>query len=106
MPIANMLGLYRYPQLLHYVKKVKFNNTAGETIFFDENGDAPMYVDILNWQLFPNGSSRYVHIGSYDARSPKGHELQIDQSRILWNGGQIQITVNASSAQKINGLMS
>ncbi|XP_075463635.1 extracellular calcium-sensing receptor-like [Ascaphus truei] len=85
-------------QLLHYVKKVKFNNTAGETIFFDENGDAPMYLDILNWQLFPNRSTQYVHIGSYDASAPIGHELQIDQSRILWNGGQIHAPLSVCSA--------
>ncbi|KAM4663633.1 extracellular calcium-sensing receptor-like [Discoglossus pictus] len=75
-------------QLLHYLKKVKFNNTAGESIFFDENGDVPLYVDIMNWQLLPNGSSQYVLIGSYDARSPKGQQLQIDESKIFWNSGQ------------------
>ncbi|XP_075462854.1 extracellular calcium-sensing receptor-like [Ascaphus truei] len=85
-------------QLLHYVKKVNFNNTAGETIIFDENGDVPLSVDILNWQLFPNGSSQYVHIGSYDARSPKDQELQIDQSRILWNGGQSHAPLSICSA--------
>ncbi|XP_075462850.1 extracellular calcium-sensing receptor-like [Ascaphus truei] len=85
-------------QLLHYVKKVKFNNTAGEAIFFDENGDVPMYIDILNWQLFPNLSTQYVHIGSYDARAPKGHELQIDQSRILWNGGRSHAPLSVCSA--------
>ncbi|XP_053552170.1 extracellular calcium-sensing receptor-like [Bombina bombina] len=85
-------------QLLHYIKKVKFNNTAGEEIFFDENGDVPLYVDILNWQLFRNGSSQYVHIGSYDARSPKGQELQIDQNKILWNGGQTQVPLSICTA--------
>ncbi|KAM4663638.1 extracellular calcium-sensing receptor-like [Discoglossus pictus] len=85
-------------QLLHYIKKVNFNNTAGEATFFDENGDVPLYVDVLNWQLFPNGSNQYVHIGSYDARSPKGHELQIDESKILWNGGQSQAPISVCSA--------
>ncbi|KAM4663637.1 extracellular calcium-sensing receptor-like [Discoglossus pictus] len=75
-------------QLLHYLKMVKFNNTAGESIFFDKNGDVPLYVDILNWQLLPNGTSHYVLIGSYDARSPKGQQLQIDESKISWNIGQ------------------
>ncbi|KAM8920914.1 extracellular calcium-sensing receptor-like [Pelodytes ibericus] len=72
-------------QLLHYIKHVNFKNTAGETIFFDEKGDVPLYVDILNWQLSPNGSNQYVHIGSYDAGSPKGQELTIEQSKIAWN---------------------
>ncbi|OCT68955.1 hypothetical protein XELAEV_18040263mg [Xenopus laevis] len=74
-------------QLLHYIKKVVFNNTAGDQIYFDENGDVPIYVDILNWQLFPNGSNQYVHIGIYDASSPKGQELKIWLNKILWYGG-------------------
>ncbi|KAM4663634.1 uncharacterized protein O3C94_011907 [Discoglossus pictus] len=85
-------------QLLHYIKNVKFNNTAGETIFFDENGDVPLYMDILNWQLFPNGSSQYIVTGSFDASSPKGQELQLDQNRILWNSGQIKAPLSVCSA--------
>ncbi|OCT68962.1 extracellular calcium-sensing receptor [Xenopus laevis] len=84
-------------QLLHYIKHVKFNNPAGETIFFDENGDVPIYVDILNWQLFPNGSNQYVHIGSFDAGSKKGHELKIEQQNILWNQGQTQVPISVCS---------
>ncbi|XP_063295431.1 extracellular calcium-sensing receptor-like [Pelobates fuscus] len=84
-------------QLLHYIKHVKFNNMAGETIFFDENGDVPLYVDVLNWQLYPNGSNQYVHIGSYDARSPKGQELNIDQSKIVWNAGQATVPISVCS---------
>ncbi|KAM4690448.1 extracellular calcium-sensing receptor-like [Rhinophrynus dorsalis] len=84
-------------QLLHYIKNINFNNTAGETIFFDENGDVPLYVDILNWQLFPNGSNQYVSIGSFDGRSPKGQELSIEHNKILWNGGHLQVPISICS---------
>ncbi|KAM4690445.1 vomeronasal type-2 receptor 26-like [Rhinophrynus dorsalis] len=84
-------------ELLHYIKNVKFNNTAEETIFFDENGDVPLHVDILNWQLFHNGSSQYVRIGSFDARSPKGQELKIEQNKILWNRGYNQVPLSVCS---------
>ncbi|XP_041428464.1 extracellular calcium-sensing receptor-like [Xenopus laevis] len=84
-------------QLLHYIKKVVFNNTAGDQIYFDENGDVPIYVDILNWQLFPNGSNQYVHIGIYDASSPKGQELKIWLNKILWYGGYSHVPVSVCS---------
>ncbi|XP_041429880.1 extracellular calcium-sensing receptor-like [Xenopus laevis] len=84
-------------QLLHYIKKVVFNNTAGEPIYFDENGDGLIAVDILNWQLFPNGSNQYVHIGSFDARSPKGQELNIWLKKILWNGQHTHVPVSVCS---------
>ncbi|XP_041428467.1 extracellular calcium-sensing receptor-like [Xenopus laevis] len=89
---------YHQPwQLLHYIKKVVFNNTAGKPIHFDENGDGLIAVDILNWQLFPNGSNQYVHIGSFDASSPKGQELNIWLNKILWNGQRTHIPVSVCS---------
>eukprot|EP00079_Xenopus_tropicalis_P029150 XP_012824327.1 PREDICTED: extracellular calcium-sensing receptor-like [Xenopus tropicalis] len=84
-------------QLLYYIKNVVFNNTAGERIFFDANGDVPLNVDILNWQLFPNGSNRYVSIGSFDAAAPKGQEIKIRYSKILWNSGHSQMPVSVCS---------
>eukprot|EP00079_Xenopus_tropicalis_P029146 XP_012824323.1 PREDICTED: extracellular calcium-sensing receptor-like [Xenopus tropicalis] len=84
-------------QLLHYIKKVVFNNTAGKQIYFDGDGDVPVYVDILNWQLFPNGTNMYVHIGSFDAGSPKGQELNIWLNKILWNGGHIHVPSSVCS---------
>ncbi|XP_029441821.1 extracellular calcium-sensing receptor-like [Rhinatrema bivittatum] len=86
---------FRYSyKFLHYVRNVHFKNTAGEEIFFDKNGDVPLSLDILNWQLYPNGSSRYVQVGTYDARSPKGKELIVDEGRIQWNGGHSQAESN------------
>ncbi|XP_029435650.1 extracellular calcium-sensing receptor-like [Rhinatrema bivittatum] len=90
---------YQPWQLLHYVKKVHFKNTAGEEIFFDENGDVPLSVDILNWQLYPNGSSRYVQVGTYDSRSPKGKDLIVDEGRIQWNGRHSQAPASVCSAR-------
>ncbi|XP_063804234.1 extracellular calcium-sensing receptor-like [Pseudophryne corroboree] len=79
------ISSYQHWQLLYYIKKVNFLNTAGEKVFFDKNGDIPLYMDILNWQLYDNGSNQYVHIGSFDARAPKGHELQLEEEKIVWN---------------------
>ncbi|OCT66448.1 hypothetical protein XELAEV_18042697mg, partial [Xenopus laevis] len=84
-------------QLLHYLKRVDFKNTAGEQIFFDQNGDVPISVDILNWQLFPNGSNQYVYIGSIDAGAPKGQQFSIQLNKILWNAGHSQVPVSVCS---------
>ncbi|XP_031747615.1 extracellular calcium-sensing receptor [Xenopus tropicalis] len=84
-------------QLLHYIKRVDFKNTAGERIFFDENGDVSISVDILNWQLFPNGSNRYVYIGSIDTGAPKGKEINIQLNKILWNTGNSKVPVSICS---------
>eukprot|EP00079_Xenopus_tropicalis_P038177 XP_017951948.1 PREDICTED: extracellular calcium-sensing receptor-like [Xenopus tropicalis] len=84
-------------QLLHYLRKVDFNNTAGKRIYFDENGDVPQSVEILNWQLFPNGSNQYVSIGSFDSGSLNGEGLSIQLNKILWNGGHGQVPSSVCS---------
>ncbi|XP_075137190.1 extracellular calcium-sensing receptor-like [Leptodactylus fuscus] len=73
-------------QLLYYIKKINFKNTAGEQIYFDKNGDIPLSLDILNWQLYPNGRNQYINIGKIDTRATKGNEVQIEERRIVWNG--------------------
>ncbi|XP_018086422.2 extracellular calcium-sensing receptor [Xenopus laevis] len=90
-------------QLLHYIRNIKFSNTAGDEIYFDANGDVPLYLDILSWQMFPNGSNQYVYIGSFDARAPKGQELKIQENKILWNSEHNQIPVSVCSHPCPNG---
>ncbi|XP_006009625.1 extracellular calcium-sensing receptor-like [Latimeria chalumnae] len=78
-------------QLLHYVKNVHFINTAGKEVFFDENGDPPPAYDILNWQLLSDGSAKNVRIGMIEFSTTQGPHLIINESAIMWNGGQTQI---------------
>uniref|UniRef100_H3AI37 G-protein coupled receptors family 3 profile domain-containing protein n=2 Tax=Latimeria chalumnae TaxID=7897 RepID=H3AI37_LATCH len=78
-------------QLLHYVKNVHFKNNAGDEIFFDKNGNPPPAYDIVNWHLLPDGSAREVKIGSIDFSATQGLHLVINESAIMWNGGNTQI---------------
>uniref|UniRef100_F7DNP4 G-protein coupled receptors family 3 profile domain-containing protein n=1 Tax=Xenopus tropicalis TaxID=8364 RepID=F7DNP4_XENTR len=87
-------------QLLHYIKHIRFNNLSGDEISFDENGDVPLYLDILNWQMFPNGSNQYVSIGSFNARAPKGQQLKIQEDKILWNVDKIPVSVCSDPCPK------
>nr|XP_014352254.1 PREDICTED: vomeronasal type-2 receptor 26-like [Latimeria chalumnae] len=91
IPIARLLGLYDYPQLLHYVKNVHFRNKVGAEVFFDKNGNPPAVYDILNWQLTPDGSMSFVKVGSFTFSASKGQDLIINESAIMWNGGLKQI---------------
>ncbi|XP_058871343.1 extracellular calcium-sensing receptor-like [Acipenser ruthenus] len=84
-------------QLLHYIKKVRFNNNAKEEVHFDENGISPTRYDILNWQKTPTGDIQYVKIGSFDYSAPSGRDLEINESAIIWNGGQTQAPVSVCS---------
>ncbi|XP_043938015.1 vomeronasal type-2 receptor 26-like [Protopterus annectens] len=95
--MAQILGLYRYPQLLLYMKKVQFKNKMGDDIFFDENGDAPGIYDILYWHANPSGKSTYFKIGRYDSSIQRGRQLLINDSLVHWIIGKDQVSKSICS---------
>uniref|UniRef100_A0A8D0AB26 G-protein coupled receptors family 3 profile domain-containing protein n=1 Tax=Sander lucioperca TaxID=283035 RepID=A0A8D0AB26_SANLU len=60
----------------------------GEKVIFDQNGDPIAYYDLLNWQRMPDGSLHLVKVGFYDASSPAGRSLVINDSVIQWPVGK------------------
>ncbi|XP_042329827.1 vomeronasal type-2 receptor 26-like [Sceloporus undulatus] len=77
---------YIHPWQLHsFLKRIHFNNSAGEEIFFDENGELVIGFDIMNTVAFPNRSMRRVHIGRTDPLAPEGKDFIIQKNSMLWN---------------------
>ncbi|XP_034723380.1 extracellular calcium-sensing receptor-like, partial [Etheostoma cragini] len=74
-------------QLLHYMKRANFS-ALGEKVIFDQNGDPIAYYDLMNWQRMPDGSLNLVKVGFYDASSPPGRSLVINDSEIQWPVGK------------------
>ncbi|XP_076002447.1 extracellular calcium-sensing receptor-like [Genypterus blacodes] len=74
-------------QLIHYMRQAKFS-TFGEKVNFDQNGDPIAYYDLMNWQRRPDGSLDLVKVGFYDASSPAGQSLSINDSIIQWPVGK------------------
>ncbi|XP_054850016.1 vomeronasal type-2 receptor 26-like [Eublepharis macularius] len=71
--------------LHHFLGNIVFNNTAGETVHFDENGELVVGFDVTNWVTFPNGSIVRVKVGRLDLRAPSGKELTIHDDQIVWH---------------------
>ncbi|KAH0626208.1 hypothetical protein JD844_001045 [Phrynosoma platyrhinos] len=79
-------------QVLHsFLKHIHFNNSAGDEIFFDENGELETGYDILNTVTFHNRSMHSSHVGWSDPRAPEGKDFLIHQNSILWNHKFIQV---------------
>ncbi|XP_029140438.1 vomeronasal type-2 receptor 26-like [Protobothrops mucrosquamatus] len=71
-------------QLLPYLRKVHFNNSAGDEISFSENGLGSARYEILNWRLLPNYSFVPVKIGQIHPRASPGQDFTINGNSIIW----------------------
>ncbi|XP_066486227.1 vomeronasal type-2 receptor 26-like [Tiliqua scincoides] len=83
--VATILPTYKIPQLHPFLKSILFNNSAGETMHFDENGELIAGFDVTNWITFSNGSFLRVQVGKLDPQSPPGQELTINEDQIVWH---------------------
>ncbi|XP_054850120.1 vomeronasal type-2 receptor 116-like [Eublepharis macularius] len=68
-----------------FLRKLRFNNSAGDEIFFDENGEMTTGYDIINTIAFANESFQRVQVGKIDQQAPVGQEFTINRSTIVWN---------------------
>uniref|UniRef100_A0A8C5ME06 G-protein coupled receptors family 3 profile domain-containing protein n=1 Tax=Leptobrachium leishanense TaxID=445787 RepID=A0A8C5ME06_9ANUR len=90
MQMAHLLGLYRYPQLLHYFKKVRVKLSNKREVFFNENGDPPAVYDIVNWQQTLEGVIKLVKVGSYDTAASSEDIFSVNSSLVHWpRGGHV-----------------
>ncbi|XP_058040172.1 vomeronasal type-2 receptor 26-like [Ahaetulla prasina] len=71
-------------QLHHYLRKVSFNNTAGENIFFDQNGKVATGFDIINWVTFPNQSFLRIKVGKVNPSAQLESLFSLSADNIVW----------------------
>ncbi|XP_066486229.1 vomeronasal type-2 receptor 26-like [Tiliqua scincoides] len=83
--VATILSIYKIPQLHPFLRRISFNNSAGGTVRFDENGELVAGFDVTNWVTFPNGSFLRAKAGDLDPRAPSGQELTINIDQIVWH---------------------
>ncbi|XP_033026287.1 vomeronasal type-2 receptor 26-like [Lacerta agilis] len=78
-------------QLYRVLHKISFNNSAGETISFNDKWEMGGGLDIINMVIFPNNSFQRVKIGWIDPDVPEGEELIIHEDIIVWHSGFNQV---------------
>ncbi|XP_048374283.1 vomeronasal type-2 receptor 26-like [Sphaerodactylus townsendi] len=72
-------------QLHHFLKSVSFNNSAGDEISFNANGEVATGYDLVNLAAPPNQSFFKVKIGEFHPEAPAGQMLPIDEDSITWS---------------------
>ncbi|XP_063158737.1 vomeronasal type-2 receptor 26-like [Candoia aspera] len=71
-------------QLHHYLRTISFNNTAGEKVSFNENGDLETGFDIFNWVTLPNQTFVKVKVGRIVPVASPDKLLTISAQDIIW----------------------
>ncbi|XP_066486209.1 vomeronasal type-2 receptor 26-like [Tiliqua scincoides] len=84
--IATIIDHYKIPQLHPFLRSTFFNNSAGESVHFDDNGELVAGFDVTNWVILPNLSLARINIGRLDLQAPPGKQLIIQDESILWYG--------------------
>nr|XP_020633316.1 vomeronasal type-2 receptor 26-like [Pogona vitticeps] len=72
-------------QLHYFLKRISFNNTVGDKIHFNWNGELVTGFDIVNWITFPNQSFHRKKVGWLDAHSLADKTLKIHDNAISWH---------------------
>nr|XP_056722763.1 vomeronasal type-2 receptor 26-like [Euleptes europaea] len=84
-------------QLHSLLRKVRFNNTAGEEVSFDGNGDLHGGYDILNWAVLPNNTPLPTQVGCLKAQISGSQAIVIKDEAIVWNTRFNQIPTSVCS---------
>ncbi|KAF7234668.1 hypothetical protein EYD10_18336 [Varanus komodoensis] len=74
-----------HPWQLHlFLQGISLNNSAGETVSFNDNREMEGGFDIMNMVIFPNNSFLRVKVGKMNPKELEGEELTINEDIIVW----------------------
>ncbi|XP_048022981.1 metabotropic glutamate receptor 7 isoform X3 [Megalobrama amblycephala] len=78
-------------KLLKYIRSVSFNGSAGTSVTFNRNGDAPGRYDLFQYQMSINSTSGYKVIGQWT------ETLQLNIDDMQWPNGEMEIPSSVCS---------
>ncbi|XP_066486420.1 vomeronasal type-2 receptor 26-like [Tiliqua scincoides] len=67
------------------LRTVSFNNSAGDQISFDQNGELIAGFDIINWNVFANQSIHSVKVGKMDPQALPDQVFTINEDILTWH---------------------
>ncbi|XP_045079662.1 metabotropic glutamate receptor 7 [Coregonus clupeaformis] len=89
--ICEEMNLAGGKKLLKYIRSVTFNGSAGTSVTFNRNGDAPGRYDLFQYQMNNNSSPGYKNIGQWM------ETLQLNIEDMQWPNGEIEIPSSVCS---------
>ncbi|KAG9273401.1 extracellular calcium-sensing receptor-like [Astyanax mexicanus] len=91
-------------QVIPYLKKVNFTNEFGDSVYFDEFGNAAGSYDIVNWHKGAEGRPlEIVKIGRFDSYLATEQQLVLYEENIVWHDGSKTVPVSVCSPSCLPG---
>ncbi|XP_062993088.1 vomeronasal type-2 receptor 26-like [Elgaria multicarinata webbii] len=72
-------------KLNQFIRSNTFNNSAGEQVSFNQNGELEVGLDVINWLVFPNQSFLRAKVGRIEATASQGSMFTIGEEAIMWS---------------------
>ncbi|KAM3821181.1 vomeronasal type-2 receptor 26-like [Vipera latastei] len=72
-------------KLHHFLSRVSFNNSVGDHVSFNENGELRSGYDITNLIGFPNKSFLNIKVGRIDPEASSSKPFIINEDLIVWH---------------------
>ncbi|XP_062993101.1 vomeronasal type-2 receptor 26-like [Elgaria multicarinata webbii] len=71
-------------QIHPFLRSVSFNNSGGDEVSFNQNGELVTGFDIDNWVTFPNQSFLRIKVGMTNPQAPPEKMFTIHDDEIIW----------------------
>ncbi|XP_062994605.1 vomeronasal type-2 receptor 26-like [Elgaria multicarinata webbii] len=78
-------GVLQPWQVHPFLQGISFNNSAGETVSFNDNWELVAGIDIMNVLILPNSSFLRVKVGRVDPSALEGEQIIINEDLIVWH---------------------
>ncbi|XP_053120303.1 vomeronasal type-2 receptor 26-like [Hemicordylus capensis] len=72
-------------QLHHFLRHISFNNSVGDRVSFDKDGELVAGFDVINWIFSSNQSLLRVKVGWMDPQAPPNQAFIINEDAITWH---------------------
>ncbi|MED6273226.1 Metabotropic glutamate receptor 7, partial [Characodon lateralis] len=77
--------------LLKYIRNASFNGSAGTSVVFNKNGDAPGRYDLFQFQLTNSSGPEYKLVGQW------ADTLQLRLEELQWPDGEQEVPISVCS---------
>ncbi|XP_040193915.1 vomeronasal type-2 receptor 1-like [Rana temporaria] len=75
-------------KLSRYVKEVQYKDPNGEVMIFNDKGELPSRLDIINWitRIESTNSTDWMLVGDFDGSLSEDQQLTLEPELISWKG--------------------